>query len=145
MSWNTGDSDFDLHLVQLQDDNYPLFSLDHDCCWCNPNPHWGQPGTADDPSLSLDNRVGSGPEAIHIANPDTGTYGIKVHYFDDKGGGISTATLRVYLDGVLIAEEAQVMSQRDLWFVGEVFWVNGVGSFYAANESPAMTSQSICQ
>lgn len=144
LSWNTGNSDFDVHLVQYIDGDYPLFSLDHDCCWCNPNPHWGESGLGDDPSLSLDNRVGYGPEAVHIENPYQGTYGIFVHYFDDKGGGTSTATLRIYLDGVLINEEFEVMEQRDMWFVGDVTWLNGNGYVDISNESPTASVLSQC-
>ena len=111
-----------------------MFTYDHDCCWCNPNPQWGEPGLEDDPSLSLDNRVGYGPEAVHIETPSEGTYGVFVHYFDDKGGGTTTATMRIYIDGELIQETGLVMEERDLWFVGDLFWVNGMGSFYLSEE-----------
>ena len=152
LSWNTGNSDFDLHLVQYQGNEedypdtygYPMFSFDHDCCWCSPNPSWGETGSADDPSLSLDNRVGYGPEVIHIEHPSEGTYGVLVHYFDDKGGGLTTATVRTYLDGLLISEEAVPMGQRDLWYVGDINWVGGNGSFSAANETPDGITISRC-
>ena len=34
-----------------------------------------------------------------------GTYGVFVHYFDDKGGGLTTATLKVFMDGVEITTQ----------------------------------------
>ena len=134
LSWNTGNSDFDLHFVQYSEGDYPMFTYDHDCCWCNPNPAWGASGTSDDPSLSLDNRVGYGPEAVHIETPSEGTYGVFVHYFDDKGGGLTTATVRIYIDGTMIEETGLVMDERDLWYVGDIFWVGGNGSFYLSEE-----------
>jgi hypothetical protein len=147
LSWNTGNSDFDLHFVQYQGEDgpgelyedtfgFPIYHLDYDCCWCNANPPWGQSGNQDDPSLSLDNRVGYGPEVTHITTPVNGTYGIFVHYFDDKGGGLSTATLKVFLDGTEIASEAKPMEDKDYWYVGDIQWLNGTGSFYVSNETP---------
>ena len=144
LSWNTGNTDLDLHFVQYQgEDDYPdtfgfpIYSLDYDCCWCNANPPWGQNGNADDPSLSLDNRVGYGPEVTHISEPVNGTYGVFVHYFDDRGGNLTTATLKVFLDGVELASEAAPMEEKDFWYVGDVYWNNGNGQWIVSNENPA--------
>ena len=134
LTWNVGNSDMDLHLIQRKDGEYNFYSYESDCCWCNPNPGWGDPGNADDPDLSLDNRVGYGPETIHIENPYEGTYGLFVHYFDDKGGGAATATLRIYINGVLDSEVPMVLTERDLWQVGQFVYSNGVGSFVVSNE-----------
>lgn len=133
LSWDTNNSDLDLHMVL---EGYDFYSLDGDCCWCNPNPNWGNPGNADDPSLSLDNRLGYGPEVIHIDSPYDGWYNINVHYFNNNGGGDTTATVRIYLDGVLIGQEAALMSNHELWDVGFIYWSSGVGQFQAENESP---------
>ena len=134
----------DLHLVQRQGGEYDLFSIDTDCCWCNPNPAWGASGNGDDPQLSLDNRVGYGPEAIHIEYPYEGTYGIFVHYFDDKGGGVSTATLKIYIDGVLSATESMILEERDMWMVGEFLFSNSVGTFIASDVDLEYSASQIC-
>ena len=134
LTWNVGDSDMDLHLLQLKDGEYNLFSYESDCCWCNPNPAWGDFGNADDPDLSLDNRVGYGPETIHIKTPYEGTYGVFAHYFDDKGGGAATATVRVYIDGVLDTEVSMPLTERKLWQVGQFIYSDGVGTFVVSNE-----------
>ena len=52
------------------------------------------------------------------------------------GGGDTTATVRIYLDGVLIGQEAALMSNHELWDVGFIYWNSGVGQFQAENESP---------
>ena len=137
LSWDTNNSDLDIHLVQQgsgdPDDN--LFSLDGDCCWCNPNPSWGEFGTSDDPSLSLDNRLGYGPEAVHIESPYDGDYNIFVHYFSNNGGGATTATVKVYLDGQVVKTEAQQMNASRLWFVGFVRWENGGSTYYSIEDN----------
>ena len=144
LSWNTGNSDLDLHFVQYQgEDDYPdtfgfpLFNLNYDCCFCIANPPWGDPGNADDPSLSLDNLVGYGPEVTHINTPVDGTYGVFVHYFDDKGGGLTTATLKVFMDGIEETTQAAPMEEKDFWYVGDINWSNGSGQWVTSNENPA--------
>ena len=100
LSWNTGNSDLDLHLVQADPANY--FEVPEDCCYCNPNPNWGEGSDElDDPVLALDNRVGFGPENINIEDPQSGTYYVRVHYFRDNSGGPTEATLSIYVAGEL--------------------------------------------
>ncbi len=124
MFWNTGDTDFDLHLVQ---DGYDFLEKPGDCCWCNPNPNWGESGSGDDPELALDNRAGYGPENIRLDTPADGNYFVKVHYFEDRGGGTTTATVRIWIDGVLEDETSQVFDhQNRVWDVGYVKWPEGV-------------------
>ena len=144
LTWNVGNSDMDLHLIQRKDGEYNLFSYESDCCWCNPNPGWGDPGNADDPDLSLDNRVGYGPETIHIENPYDGTYGLFVHYFDDKGGGAATATLRIYINGALDTEVPMVLTERDLWQVGQFVYTGGVGTFVISDEDINLNTDQMC-
>ena len=140
--WDKGNTDVDLHMVM---EGYDFYSYDGDCCWCNPNPSWGASGIADDPQLSLDNRIGYGPEEIEIDSPYDGSYNILVHYFSGNGNGDTTATVRVYLDGALIAEESRVLSPRDLWDVGYIYWLSGTGQFVVENEAPASTTLSACE
>ena len=140
--WDKANTDVDLHMVM---EGYDFYSYDGDCCWCNPNPGWGNPGVADDPQLSLDNRIGYGPEAIEIDTPYDGSYNIFVHYFNGNGNGDTMATVKVYLDEVVIAEESRVLSPRDLWDVGYIYWLGGAGQFVVENESPSSTTLSMCE
>ena len=139
--WDKANTDVDLHMVM---EGYDFYTYDGDCCWCNPNPSWGDPGIADDPQLSLDNRIGYGPEEIEIETPYDGSYNIFVHYFNGNGNGDTTATVKIYLDGVVIAEESRVLSTRDLWDVGYIYWLGGVGQFVVENQSPSQTTVAAC-
>ena len=124
MTWNTGNSDLDLHLRQ---DGAGFAEYDGDCCWCNPNPDWGVSGDlSDDPDLSLDNTVGYGPESITLAGPEEMDYTITAHYFADNGGATTTATVKVYVDGVLELTESEVLTHNDAWDVAYVRWPEGV-------------------
>ena len=139
--WDKANTDVDLHMVM---EGYDFYSYAGDCCWCNPNPSWGANGIADDPQLSLDNRIGYGPEEIEIESPYDGSYNIMVHYFAGNGNGDTTATVKVYLDGVVIAEESRILSPRDLWDVGYIYWQGGAGQFVVENESPAEATVTAC-
>lgn len=118
LSWNTGNSDLDLHL--LRDDPANWFVDPDDACYCNPNPNWGESGSADDPVLALDNRVGYGPENINIESPADGEYYIRVHYYQDLSGGTTEATVSVFLSGELVDSWSRVMSRNQIWDVAVV-------------------------
>jgi hypothetical protein len=120
--WDQGNSDLDLHLVQ---GGYKVFETPGDCCWCNTSPDWGLEGTSDDPRFAIDNLVGYGPEEIKINEPYNGDYYVRVHYFDDKGGGPTTATVRVWIDGAVVGEYPMLLTSGDLWQVGYIDWPEG--------------------
>ena len=142
LTWDKANTDVDLHMVM---EGYDLYSYEGDCCWCNPNPEWGNAGIADDPQLSLDNRIGYGPEEIEIESPYDGSYNIFVHYFNGNGHGDTTATVKVYLDGQVIAQESRVLSPRDLWDVGYIYWLAGNGQFVVENQTPTTVNLSVCE
>jgi len=121
--WDTANSDVDLHLIQSGSE---FFEDPGDCCWCNPYPAWGESGSADDPELALDDRSGYGPETIKINDPYEGDYYIKVHYFEDSGGGTTVATVRVWVDGELLQETSNTLTNNRVWDVGYVRWPEGV-------------------
>lgn len=123
LTWDSGDSDFDLHFIQGES---PMFLAPDDTCYCNPNPEWGESGDADNPDLSLDNRVGYGPEVTTLLEPQDDDYYVKVHYFSDNGGGTSIATVRVFINGVMEHEESKTMTHNDTWDVGYVRWPSAV-------------------
>lgn len=119
LTWDGLSSDIDLHLRQ---DGFAVFDTPEDTSYCNPFPEWGAAGTDDNPRLDLDDRAGKGPENINILAPADGTYDIAVHYFDDDYDGLVTATVRVYIFGVLVHEELKLLDELDLWEVGSVTW-----------------------
>lgn len=124
LSWNTGNSDLDLHL--LRDDPGNWFTLPDDVCYCNPTPSWGESGTQDDPVLALDNRVGFGPENINIESPSDDDYYIRVHYYQDLSGGTTEATVSVFLSGELVDSWSRVMTRNQVWDVAVVSLPEGL-------------------
>ena len=136
--WDTGDSDMDLHLVQ---GGSSLFQLPGDCTYCNKNPAW----EGGDPILALDDRTGYGPENINIDAPADGDYDVWVHYFDDKGGGDSVATVRVWINGVMEWEGSELVSEKQAWHVGFVRWTHPDGTFSElATEPERWTGPTSC-
>jgi hypothetical protein len=117
LTWDTNDSDLDLHLAQ---EGVELFESDGDCNWCNQNPDWGTTGTADDPDLALDNVAGYGPEDIRLETPADGEYPIRVHYYADEGGGTTTATVNIWVAGVLADSRSSALAENNVWEVGYV-------------------------
>lgn len=141
MSWNTGNSDLDLHLVQTDPENY--FESPEDCCFCNPNPNWGEGGDADDPLLALDNRVGYGPENINIEDPVDGVYYVRVHYFIDNSGGATEATVKIYYGGEEVAVYSNVLTHNQVW---DVAWVDtSDGTVTEDNADPYASPHRECQ
>lgn len=125
LSWNTGDTDLDLHLVQ---EGFDFFDNRGDCCWCNKNPNWGSSGSSDDPLLALDNVVGYGPEDLTVDDPADGDYHVKVHYFKDLqgSGNVTTATVKIWLNGELADTYSQNLTHNQVWDVGYIRWPQGV-------------------
>ncbi|MBN2799107.1 MAG: choice-of-anchor D domain-containing protein [Deltaproteobacteria bacterium] len=119
LTWDTPAADLDLHLL---DAGAEFFERPGDCNYCNQTPHWGATGTDDDPRLALDDRGGYGPENIKLLDPASGTYRVRVHYFEEHGDEAVVATVRVYLHGALEAEVSKVIHRNQVWDVGEVRW-----------------------
>lgn len=94
-------TDLDLHL--LRPGAEPWFDAQGDCHWANCLPDdaaldWSPAGSAGDPRLSLDDRLGHGPEAIDVPRASSGTYRVGVHYFG-RWRGEARATVSVACDG----------------------------------------------
>jgi hypothetical protein len=130
-------SDLDLHFVHTKyavgsgydgdgdgvDD--PWFNQPFDTFWFTPHRNWGtiDPLANDDPSLDRDDTDGAGPENINLVVPQSGAvYGIGVHYWSSHEFGDAYATVRTYVDGVLLDERTQRMSDLDMWDVGKLEW-----------------------
>lgn len=134
LTWNTPRADLDLHLAR---NGATLFSGLDDVSYCNRRPSWGGAGSADDPSLALDDRAGFGPEQIQIPAPAPGDYLARVHYFDDNGDGVVTATVRVYVRGALAFEASRNLSRDQVWDVASVAWPAGTAGALAVEPYPA--------
>ncbi len=109
----------------------PWFSNPWDAFWFNPSPAWGDPTSADDPSLDLDDTDGAGPENLNVEIPEGTeaepvTYAVGVHYWNDHGYGASYARVRIYLLGKLFAEFKQELKPLDMWYVGKLHWPNAL-------------------
>ncbi|MES2641596.1 MAG: choice-of-anchor D domain-containing protein [Myxococcota bacterium] len=116
-------NDLDLHLLNGAG---VLFDEVNDCNYCNVNPDWGTSGGADDPTLDLDARSSPpGVENINIETPADDTYSVKVHYYEDSGAGDVTATVNIYLYGVLADSYSRVMSRNKVWDVADIVWPDG--------------------
>lgn len=104
----------------------PWFDPVYDCFYDNHQPNWGSdnPSANDDPSLDRDDIDGGGPENINLTHPEKVVYRVGVDFFSDHGFGPAYATLRVYIDGVMLFEQENVlMIQADLWEVCTIDWV----------------------
>lgn len=123
LTWSTASADLDLHLLAPGGE---FFIDPYDCNYCNQSPDWGAAGSAQNPSLDIDDYIGYGPENINDESPADGTYSIKVHYFVDNGDSMVTATVKVYLYGVLAGEESRAMDRDDVWDAGQILWPDGL-------------------
>lgn len=123
LTWSTASADMDLHLLAPGGE---FFVDPYDCNYCNQSPDWGAAGSAQNPSLDIDDYMGYGPENINDPSPADGTYSIKVHYFMDNGDSTLTATVKVYLYGVLAGEESRAMDRDDVWDAGQILWPDGL-------------------
>ena len=105
----------------------PWFHGVYDTYWYNPHPNWGNAAAGEDnPSLDLDDTNGWGPENLNLQAPEDGvTYGVGVHYWDAFDFGDSTATVNVYVLGMLKGTFTQPMVQCDMWWVTQVLWPSG--------------------
>jgi hypothetical protein len=130
-------SDLDLHFLHpnaagkdRDGDGQPdgWFDGPYDAFWANPRPNWGSfdPATNDDPEITRDDTDGFGPEILNLASPETVVYRFGVHYWNDHGYGPAYATVRVYLDLVLVKEVVDVqLVDADMWDVGSIEWPAG--------------------
>lgn len=133
LSWDTDDSDLDLHMVQA---GASMYDSPEDVCWCNDGPDWGELGVSeDDPELALDNEEGYGPEDTRLLVPADGEYEIWAHYFHDKGGHTTTATVKVWINGREVSAAEVELTNNEAWRVGYVRWPEAV--FVEESNEPA--------
>ena len=115
LSWDTGESDLDLHLVPGGNSMWGCM----DCFFCNPVPFW--PLEWGIPIYALDNTHGYGPENINVINPGDQSYYIRTHYYANHGGGSTNATISIYVNRSLYATYTKEISgSSKRWKLGYV-------------------------
>lgn len=124
LTWNTGGTDLDAHLIRPSGQ---YWDIPDDCHWRNKDPDWGlSEVTEDNPSLDRDDVNGYGPENITLEQPyEQGIYQYIVHYWSDHGHGPSTATVRVWINDVKVAEYSKEMSDEEVWNCCSIEWPSG--------------------
>jgi hypothetical protein len=127
-------ADMDLHFVHPYAGGLDMdadgvldgwFDLMYDAYWFNKDIDWGSPdpNIDDNPGLDRDDTDGAGPENLNLNVPEDVVYRIGVHYFDDRGYGPSTPTVRVYIFTSLLLEvPGPQMNENDMWEVAKIDW-----------------------
>jgi hypothetical protein len=127
LDWDLGgNSDVDLHVMDVTAGGV-FQSAPYDCFYSNKTPEWGAAGLGDNPRLDLDDTTGFGPENVNIDFPANGSkFRVLAHYFADAGMGPTTVRIRLYLNGVIVLDETEVLEATDkAWSLVEVDWPSG--------------------
>lgn len=127
MFWDNAGTDLDLHVTRTT--TAPLGVPPDDCFYQDRTPDWGVQGDpTDDPILVRDALTGYGPEVFGYVNPVDATYRVHVVFANALLSPMptSTATVRVYLFGVLKAEvQHPLLKANDVWDALDVTWPSG--------------------
>jgi uncharacterized cupin superfamily protein len=86
-----------------------------DCNSSNPNPDWGPVGADGNPKLD---GIVPNIEYITVIEPASGVYGFYVQ--DDTDTADVSATVKVYLNAILLATYNNVLNNADVWYVCDV-------------------------
>lgn len=128
--WSQPD-DMDLHLLN-PGGTYEDILGGSDCYYANcvgGGPNWGGGGTADDPSLDLDDIQGTGPENTNIVAPANGNdYTIIVHDYQGTVNDDSPTdcTVNIYLNGILMQTyNFSISGENSAYYVAEIDWPSG--------------------
>lgn len=127
MFWDNATTDLDLHVLRTVDS--PLFTAPDDCFYQNRTPDWGVvDDPTDDPEFVRDALTGYGPEVFGYVNPVDSTYRVLAVFQNTLLSPMpaSKVTIRVYLYGVLKAEQSRTLTTKDeIWEVLDVTWPGG--------------------
>lgn len=148
LSWNTNNTDVDLHFVRpvgRPNAFDSLFQTDADCYFANKAPDWNAAGNAtDDPFLDADDVDGFGPETINLESTGPGAYDVFVHYFNDNIQGPSRATVEIHLAGQLAGTyDRPNLSCNQVWHVGTINW-NGTNGTFAPSNAVQNSNRGFC-
>jgi len=123
---DTVGTDLDIHYL------HPMGTWNqapYDVFWRNATATWAVNSM---PELTVDDTDGLGPEVVeHDAPLDPLTYAVGVYYYADKGLGVSSAVVSVYVDGILEFQTSPQALAKE-----EMFWrpltINGATSVVTA-------------
>jgi hypothetical protein len=134
LTWDHPDSDLDLHLIR-DGGTFCECSTDVHYRDCGRTPTWFPATPGANPRLDVDDTSGFGPENINIDGDGAaryipaGTYTVAVHYYATNAQtsswptSVSTATVRIYVFGLLAAELTRPMADTgELWIAGALRW-----------------------
>lgn len=131
--WSTAQADLDLH---LSNSSGSFFQIPGDISYCNKTADWGSSSsTADNPTLTLDDDDGYGPESIKLPTPALDTYTVRVHYFEDNGDGDVSATVNIYIRGELKESYTNVLTRDYVWDVAQIQWSEDASTTYVIEGS----------
>jgi uncharacterized protein YfaP (DUF2135 family) len=128
---DTEGADLDLHFMSLPDGKWgdvgeSELNNGTDVYFLNPRPVWPIEGQGNElPSLDIDDIDGAGPENVNLDHPTPCRwYAIGVHYIQENAFGPSYATVRIYVDGKLKFERANISLFQTAAFkqVAFLFW-----------------------
>ena len=135
--------DLDLHFLSLPDGKWgdtgnPQLNNGSDCFFKNQTPVWSVGQLNEEPSLDRDDKAGDGPENINLDQPNPCRwYAIGVHDYNDNAFGIAYATVRIYINGKMRFEKANIPMLQTAAFkqVAWLFWDGSNGRFYESDFS----------
>ncbi|MBI5508741.1 MAG: hypothetical protein HY903_08300 [Deltaproteobacteria bacterium] len=136
LTWDDSTNDQDLHLMYLPQSSN-VCEEPWDCYFANKEPVWlntAPAGAGPNPRLDIDDTNGLGPENINIDAPVAASYRIAIHYW--RGTQPTRNTVRVYLNGIQVAEYRRTLTDAQAWLVADIKWNDsGIGSIepYAAD------------
>ncbi len=142
-SWDTVDSDLDLHLVRSGE---MPFDLLNDCFFQAKNPDWGQARNHDDdPFLDTDDTDGLGPEVVDIVTPQETTFDVFVHYYKSMLRPATTASISISSYGRAVATVSHSALQcGDLWHAGTIRMQAGGPQFTPSTLVAVRTDRAEC-
>lgn len=118
-------TDADLHLLHPQ--GLAWRSDPWDCFYMNTQPDWGLRGPDQNPTLSIDDTNGLGPEAIIYPNPEPAQerpYQVGIDYYSDGllRFGASLMTAEIYVNDELRIRDTQSIEPKEFWIPFEIYW-----------------------
>ena len=136
LRWDLDDTDMDVHFIR----DAGQYRSEDDCYWENRTPDWGVIGdVSDNPRLDRDDIDGLGPEYIDYLRPPAGSYFVEVNYFGDEITEASTATVGIFIDGVLAQTLQRSLDQASrYWAVARiVIGADGMATMTAIDQVAA--------